>query len=148
MTYLARALVVVAVGALLACGGGEGEAPAEAEDAELEVPEDGATVDGTAPDGDGGGEVSGRAVFTANCATCHGEDGRGQGPAAVGLEPPPADFTDGQWVTGDGSLEAIRNTIENGSPGTAMIAWKGTLTEAQIEAVARYVRSLGGGGGG
>lgn len=89
-------------------------------------------------------EVSGQAVFSANCATCHGDSGEGNGPAATGLEPPPADLTDGTWVTGDGSIDAIVNTIENGSPGTAMIAWEGTLTEPQIEAVARYVKSLGG----
>lgn len=90
--------------------------------------------------------VSGEAVYAANCALCHGEDGRGQGQAAIGLEPPPADFNDSEWKTGDGSLPAIRNTIENGSPGTAMIGWKGTLTDAEIDAVARYVQAFGGGG--
>ena len=94
----------------------------------------------TAPRGTAG--VSGQAVFAANCATCHGETGRGDGPAAVGLEPPPADLSDGMWVTGDGSLAALENVIENGSPGTAMIGWKGTLSDAEIEAAARYVQSL------
>ena len=89
--------------------------------------------------------VSGEAVYAANCALCHGQDGRGQGQAAIGLEPPPADFNDSEWKTGDGSLAAIRNTIENGSPGTAMIGWKGTLTDAEIDAVARYVQAFGGG---
>lgn len=90
--------------------------------------------------------ASGQAVYAANCTLCHGDDGRGQGQAAIGLEPPPADFNDGDWKTGDGSLAAIRNTIENGSPGTAMIGWKGTLTDAEIDAVARYVQAFGGGG--
>jgi high-affinity iron transporter len=90
--------------------------------------------------------VSGQAIYAANCALCHGEDGKGHGQAAVGLEPPPADFTDNEWKTGDGSLAAIQNTIENGSPGTAMIGWKGTLTDAEIDAVARYVQAFGGGG--
>ena len=89
--------------------------------------------------------VSGQAVYSANCAACHGQDGAGEGPASVGLEPPPSDLTDSAWTAGDGSLAAIRNTVENGSPGTAMIAWQGTLTEAEIEAVSRYVQSLGGG---
>ena len=147
MKRIVRATTAAVLAALLiACGGGEEAGPEPAEEAPAEVAD--TARPGTAP---GPGEtavepVSGEAVFNANCATCHGEDGQGGGPAAVGLEPPPADFTDGRWVTGDGSLEAIRNTIENGSPGTAMIAWKGTLTDAQIDAVARYVKGLGSGG--
>lgn len=91
------------------------------------------------------GTASGQAVYTANCAACHGDTGAGNGPASIGLEPPPSDMTDGEWTTGDGSIGAIRNTIVNGSPGTAMIAWQGTLTEGEISAVADYVQSLGGG---
>jgi len=87
--------------------------------------------------------ASGAAVYAANCALCHGDDGRGEGQASIGLEPPPADFADREWKTGDGSLAAIKNTIENGSPGTAMIGWKGTLTDAEIAAVAAYVKELG-----
>lgn len=135
----------VVLGVLAACGGGEPGEPG------AEVDTTGVAADTAAPAPlpetparEPAGEVSGQAVYSANCATCHGETGEGDGPAAVGLEPPPADHTDDVWVTGDGSIEAIVNTIENGSPGTAMIAWEGTLTEAQIDAVARYVKSLGG----
>jgi mono/diheme cytochrome c family protein len=140
MRFIAHALVLALV-SLAACGGG----PDDAVDA------DEATTDGveTAPDaGDtaaagGTGGASGQAIYAANCATCHGEGGRGDGPAAVGLEPPPADLTDGVWVTGDGSLPAIVNVVANGSPGTAMIGWRGTLSDAEIEAVAAHVQSLG-----
>src|SRR6185295_8095977 len=34
------------------------------------------------------------ADFTTHCAVCHGATGRGDGPAAKGLTPPPADLTD------------------------------------------------------
>ncbi len=132
--------------ALIACGdggpdqGGAGdEAPEGAGDTAAglgEAPETPARASGVA---------SGAAVYAANCALCHGDDGRGEGQASIGLEPPPADFADGEWKTGDGSLAAIKNTIENGSPGTAMIGWKGTLTDAEIDAVARHVLSFGGG---
>ena len=47
------------------------------------------------------------------------------------------------WTTGDGSLQAITNTIEHGSPGTAMIGRKGTLTDAEIAAAAAWVQQLG-----
>jgi len=35
----------------------------------------------------------GRALYDATCASCHGVDGRGDGPAAAALWPPPADLT-------------------------------------------------------
>jgi mono/diheme cytochrome c family protein len=132
--------------ALAACGG---ETP-EAGDEAPEGVADTSGMAGEAPETPArASEVaSGEAVYAANCALCHGDDGRGQGQASIGLEPPPADFSDGEWKTGDGSLAAIKNTIENGSPGTAMIGWKGTLTDAEIEAVARHVLSFGGGAAG
>jgi high-affinity iron transporter len=129
---------------LAACG----EAPDEGAEPETEMePADTAAM-GEAPESDAGSTetASGQAVYAANCAACHGETGRGEGPAAIGLEPPPSDLTDGLWATGDGSLSAIRNTITNGSPGTAMIAWQGTLTEAEIDAVAQHVYSFSQGG--
>lgn len=144
MNGFARLASIAAVlYAVAACGqGGEEPAPGEGPTIDSVDTVPGAATPAPTPAEPAAEEVSGRAVFSANCATCHGENGEGNGPAAVGLEPPPADLTDGRWVTGDGSLEAIENTIENGSPGTAMIAWKGTLSEAQIDAVARYVKSL------
>ncbi len=38
-------------------------------------------------------EPSGRALYEAQCAPCHGASGRGDGPLAAGLERPPADLT-------------------------------------------------------
>ena len=38
-------------------------------------------------------EVSGRALYAEHCAVCHGDGGRGDGPAAGGLTPPPVDLT-------------------------------------------------------
>jgi mono/diheme cytochrome c family protein len=38
-------------------------------------------------------EVSGRALFMDNCAVCHGDAGRGDGPAAAGLTPAPTDLS-------------------------------------------------------
>ena len=147
MSTLARAWTFAAVLALASgCGGEAADEPAEDGEAATGTTE---TADGVEPgepaDGPSDDAGSGRAVFVTNCATCHGEGGQGNGPAAVGLEPPPADLSDGTWTTGDGSLAAIRNVIENGSPGTAMIAWKGTLTDGQIASAAGFVHSLGGG---
>jgi mono/diheme cytochrome c family protein len=34
-----------------------------------------------------------KALYVANCAPCHGDKGRGDGPAAPGLNPKPADHS-------------------------------------------------------
>lgn len=36
---------------------------------------------------------SGKQMFEAYCATCHGKDGKGDGPVAAALKAPPADLT-------------------------------------------------------
>jgi mono/diheme cytochrome c family protein len=38
-------------------------------------------------------QVSGRALYEDFCLSCHGASGRGDGPAAAGLDHPPADLT-------------------------------------------------------
>jgi mono/diheme cytochrome c family protein len=35
----------------------------------------------------------GAAFFAANCTSCHGRDGRGEGPLSAGLSPKPTDLT-------------------------------------------------------
>jgi mono/diheme cytochrome c family protein len=49
-------------------------------------------------------------IFTQRCATCHGADGRGNGPAAANLKPRPIDFHNQNWqksVTDDTMIKAI-----------------------------------------
>ncbi len=37
--------------------------------------------------------ASGKEMYTAYCASCHGADGKGSGPAASALKTPPSDLT-------------------------------------------------------
>ena len=51
-----------------------------------------------------------RDIFTERCATCHGADGRGNGPAAANLKPKPIDFHSQNWqksVSDDSITKAI-----------------------------------------
>jgi cytochrome c553 len=43
------------------------------------------------------GSERAQALFTSMCATCHGIDGRGDGPAAASLDPRPRDYSDPAW---------------------------------------------------
>ncbi len=81
------------------------------------------------------------AVYAAQCAACHGADGRGDGPAAKGLEPPPANFHDRERMA-QRSVYGLYSTITLGVSGTAMTAYR-TLGDAERWALAFYVANLG-----
>ena len=69
----------------------------------------------------------GRALFAENCATCHGERGDGRGPSAAGLSPPPANFTDTQFIRGETPYD-FYHIITLGKRASAMPAWDGVLS--------------------
>ena len=79
----------------------------------------------------------GAQVYKANCAQCHGENGGGDGSAVGELRIVPADFR-GVRPGLDESLRALRNGVE----GTQMAPWTGRLSEAELSAVAYYVRGF------
>lgn len=80
----------------------------------------------------------GAPLFAANCATCHGVTGRGDGPAAAALTPPPADLQLHIPQHSDGDTFSF---ISAGLAGTAMPAWGDRLTEQQIWDLVNYLRS-------
>ncbi|MFN3286239.1 MAG: c-type cytochrome [bacterium] len=82
---------------------------------------------------------SGRRLYEAYCAACHGRQGAGDGPAAAALARKPADLrlhvpmhTDGQlylWIT-------------VGVPGTPMLGFADRLSEEERWQVVNYLRVL------
>lgn len=36
-------------------------------------------------------------IYDTRCVACHGKNGRGDGPGAKGLKPPPRDYSDAKW---------------------------------------------------
>ena len=81
--------------------------------------------------------AKGRELFTANCAACHGEDGRGNRElGAPNLAAP-------LWLYG-GDEKTLIETITQGRGGV-MPGWAGRLDPTTVKALAVYVHSLGGG---
>ena len=88
---------------------------------------------------------AGARVYKANCAQCHGETGAGDGIAVNELRVVPANL---QGVRP--SLNATLHVLHNGIEGTEMAPWAsdgtpngtGRLSEAEVSAVAVYVRGL------
>lgn len=79
----------------------------------------------------------GARVYSANCAQCHGMDGGGNGTAVSELHIVPANLKGGRPSLSE-SLRVLRNGID----GTQMAPWTGRLSEAELSAVAYYVRTF------
>jgi mono/diheme cytochrome c family protein len=79
----------------------------------------------------------GAKVAQLNCAPCHGANGKGNGPAAVALNPKPAD-----WTAAPVQSETDGELFWKISTGRgAMPPWK-HLPENERWSVVRYIRSL------
>lgn len=94
------------------------------------------------------GEVNlarGKALYTKNCASCHGEVGNGDGPLSAGLVPQPAKHSDGGYMNAL-SNEHLTKVIKEGGAAvgkSAMMApWGPSMSDAEIRDVVAYVRTL------
>jgi mono/diheme cytochrome c family protein len=86
--------------------------------------------------------AQGRTIFLGRCATCHGNEGRGDGPIAGNLSGPPVgDLTDDRWKHGD-RPEQVLAVIAKGVPNTRMEGWSRVLDPPEVRAVAAYVYYL------
>jgi len=92
----------------------------------------------------GTAQMTGEQLFNEKgCVTCHGAQGKGDGPVGASLKPKPRNFSDAKWKYGFDTATIVK-TLTNGSPGTSMAPYKGILTEAEMNLLAEHVRKLGG----
>lgn len=82
----------------------------------------------------------GAALYTEQCASCHGPKGAGDGPAAKGLEPPPVALADATRASAR-SVFGLYQVIDQGLDGTAMASFA-HLPSADRWALAFYVSTL------
>jgi mono/diheme cytochrome c family protein len=80
-----------------------------------------------------GAKVDAAAVYKKQCLMCHGAKGDSKLPGMS--------FADGQWKHGS-SVKEIATVVRDGVEGTAMLPFKGKLTEPEITAVAEHVREF------
>jgi mono/diheme cytochrome c family protein len=82
----------------------------------------------------------GRTIYGEQCESCHGPEGKGNGPASRFLDPPARDFTSGEWRHAtDGTLENVARVVREGVDDTGMTPFADLLDEQQTNAVAAYV---------
>jgi mono/diheme cytochrome c family protein len=89
---------------------------------------------------------AGRVAYLQYCRACHGDKGDGKGPAAVGLRPPPRDFTRGsfkfagvldQKLPRDQDLVRI---VRGGLHGTAMLGWD--VPDKKLHEIIQYMKTF------
>lgn len=102
--------------------------------------------------GEGGADPPpGEATYREVCVTCHGVEGKGDGPAGIDVLPMPRDFSVGQFkfdADGDGRTgtdEDLFLVIRDGAAAVGgnplMMPW-GQLGDERIRDLVAYVRAL------
>ncbi len=88
-----------------------------------------------------GDAAKGKAIYDGRCAFCHGTAGKGDGPAGGALNPRPTNFASPDyWKTA--KRDAMKMTIKNGKPGTAMAPFGRVLGDADIEDILDHLESF------
>lgn len=123
---------------LAACGGGGEEGKGD----EPNIPADAASRTNPVA-GNAEAITAGQALYMGTCASCHGDSGKGDGPASASLDPKPADLVAAASEFTDGSLFYI---ISEGGAATGMsatmVSYKSLFSEDELWQLVSYVKSL------
>ncbi len=84
----------------------------------------------------------GQELYLGACATCHGAEGKGDGPGGKGLNPQPRNFTQPNGWKNGFHIDQVYRTLDEGIKGTSMVAYKDIRRKDRM-ALVHYVRSLG-----
>ncbi len=86
--------------------------------------------------------AEGGRLYQQYCASCHGPEGWGDGPAGESLQPAPTPLAHTMMMPMTTDGYAFWRIREGGQAfGSAMPAWKDVLTDEQIWAVILYMRA-------
>ncbi|MBI5660040.1 MAG: c-type cytochrome [Nitrosomonadales bacterium] len=98
-----------------------------------------------------GTAAKGKEIYDKRCTWCHGAEGDGKGAARDRLNPPPRDFTSGNYKIRSSDFEDLTpndddifRMIRDGMPGTAMPGWSDILTEQDMWDLVAHVKTFAG----
>jgi cytochrome c oxidase cbb3-type subunit 2 len=110
------------------------------------------TAAALAPGAAGAGDAAaGKAVYDANCVSCHGPAGKGDGVVGSALNPSPRDFSVGAFKFDPdkdgtpGEDADLARVIREGAAvfgGSPLMAPWPALSDKDVENVIAYIRSL------
>lgn len=92
-------------------------------------------------------EAQVKEAFEQRCGSCHGVDGKGNGPAAASLKPPPRDYSDKEWQKSV-TDEQLRKTIIYGGAAVGKSAAMPAAPDlesqpAMVDGLIKKIRSYG-----
>ncbi len=84
---------------------------------------------------------AGKKLFETNCVSCHGSEGKGDGPAGKTMNPPPRNFTDPKGWTNGQEFSKMYKTLQEGITSRGMASYSNLLPEERINLIL-YIRTL------
>jgi mono/diheme cytochrome c family protein len=84
--------------------------------------------------------AKGKVSYATNCSACHGDAGKGDGPAGAALDPKPRNLVSGKFKNG-AAANQVFDTLSKGIEGTTMVGY-GHLPEDERWALTYYVLDL------
>jgi len=89
--------------------------------------------------------AEGKKFYSQYCSTCHGEKGKGDGPAAQALPVKPADHTSGA-IMNQLSDQFLMTIIAKGGSAVGkssfMPAWGNAISDKEIRDIVAYLRTI------
>ena len=84
---------------------------------------------------------NGKKLYDANCQSCHGATGMGDGPAGGALNPKPRNYHDtGGWTNGR-NFDEMYKTLQEGIPNTGMTAFEYIPPSDRVDIIF-YIRTF------
>lgn len=80
-------------------------------------------------------------TFGPNCASCHGDTGRGDGILSAKLDPRPRNFSDLEFAAGNSPFKSF-NVLHTGVSGTPMASFSDRLSTAEMWSLSFWISGL------
>lgn len=92
-----------------------------------------------------GNKAEGAKVYKQQCAACHGDTGKGDGPSAKSLKPAPTNLTDAKLMSSLSDADIAKVTKEGGAKvgkSPLMPALGATWNKQQMDDMVAHMRDL------